>query len=181
MLAGILALAMVAQATTATIGPALSPVPRTAAIARSGDATVLGAIGAADANEIEAATLATTKGGTDEVRAYAAMLLKVHQVSLTSGTNLAKQLKITRLLPNDSAMARAHVVEMAELNGFSGDAFDKAFVQRMVGNHKAGIVTVRETLLPQARRAQVKAFVRQRLPTLLAHQLEGEKWLAAHP
>ena len=70
---------------------------------------------------------------------------------------------------------------MLELNAQSGDAFDHAFVSQMVANHKAGVEKTRGTLLPMAVRAQVKAFVRARIPALQAHQQAGEKWLAAHP
>ena len=53
----------------ATSGPPMPTAPATKVVRRTGDATVLGAIGAADANAIEAATLANTKGSSPSVRA----------------------------------------------------------------------------------------------------------------
>jgi putative membrane protein len=179
MLVELLVLLQVAQ--NPTTGPVLSARPHDPVVVRTGDGTVLGAIGAVDANEIEAAKLATTKASNGEVKAYAAVLLRDHQHSLTTGTNLAKQLHITRLLPADSAMARGHVQEMAALNAATGAAFDKAFVQFTVDDHKAAIAKANTTLLPQATRPQVKTYVRQLLPTMTTHQQTGEKWLAAHP
>jgi putative membrane protein len=179
MLVGILALLMSAQAPT--VGPVLSPRPHDPVVVRTGDGTVLGAIGAVDANTIEAAKLATTKASNGDAKAYAAVLVRDHQLSLTTGTNLAKQLGVTRLLPPDSVMSRGHTQEMAELNALSGAAFDKAFVQYAVDDHKAAIAKINGTLLAEATRPQVKTFVRQRVPILTAHQQTGEKWLAAHP
>jgi putative membrane protein len=179
MLVGMLALIMAAQ--TTTVGPALSPAPHTTAVPRTGDATVLGAVGATDANDIEITKLAVTKASSGDVKSYATTLLHEHQQSLTTGTNLAKRLRITRLLPADSAMARAQVQEMVALNNVSGAAFDKAFMQFIVDDHKAAIVQVNGTLMPLATSADVKAFLRQSLPVLRRHEQLGEAWLAAHP
>jgi putative membrane protein len=179
MLIEILTLVMVAQNPVA--GPPVNPRPHTQPVARSPDGTVLGTVGAADANEIEASTLATTKASDSDVKAYATMLLHDHQQSLATGTGLAKELHIALLLPADSAMAREHTREMAELNVLSGAAFDKSFVQFVVSSHKAMIAKVNGGLLTQATRPRVKEFVRQQLPTLTTHRETGEKWLAAHP
>lgn len=179
MLVGILAAIVVAQAATA--GPPLSPVPHDPIVQRTGDGMVLGLIGAVDANEMEEAKLAATKASASEVRALATTEVKDHQLSLQTGARLAKQFSIARLLPADSAMAREHVVEMAQLNTLTGAAFDKAFVENTVADHKATIAKINGTLLAAAKRPQVKAFVRALLPQLMAHQQAEEKWLAAHP
>ncbi len=179
MLIGILVLVMVAQNPVA--GPPLSPRPHAPVVHRTGDATVLGAIGAVDANELEEAKLAATKASSSEVRGLATALVKDHERSLQAGARLAKQFHIARLLPADSAMARTHVVEMAQLNTLTGAAFDKAFVEYTLADHKAVIAKIKATLLAAAERPQVKAFVRALLPQLTAHQQAEEKWLAAHP
>jgi len=173
-------LAMLLAAQAPVIGPPVPAGPHPAAVVRTGDGSVLGAIGARDANMIEVAKLATTKA-SGSANALAATVLKDHQLSLTAGASLAKRLRIIRLLPADSAMARAQVDEMAALNALDGPAFDKAFVQFIADDHKAAIVKVSGPELAQATNAQVKAFVRQRLPTLKAHQLAAEDWLTKHP
>ena len=179
MLAGILGLLLLAQ--VPTVGPKAGPTPAPAVVRRSDDGIVLGAIGARDANLIEVAKLATTKATAASARTYAATLLKAHQLSLSAGTNLAKQLGVARLLPADSAMARGQVDVMAKLNVLSGTAFDRAFVQFIVDDHKAAITLLNGTLLAQAKQLQVKTFIRQRVPILRSHQLMGEKWLAGNP
>ena len=179
MLVGILTVIMVVQG--GTTGPPLSPAPHDPVVQRTGDGIVLGHIGAVDANGLEEAKLAATKASTSEVRALATALVTDHQVSLQTGARLAKQFSISRLLPADSAMARAHVAEMAQLNTLTGAAFDKIFVEYALADHKAVIAKIKATLLAAATRPQVKAFVRALLPQLTAQQQLEEKWLAAHP
>ena len=179
MLVGIFAVIMAMQAGTA--GPPLSPAPHDPVVQRTDDGMVLGTIGAVDANELEEAKLAATKASTSEVRNLATALVKDHGRSLQTGARLAKQFHIARLLPADSAMARAHVVEMVQLNTLTGAAFDKAFVEYTLADHTAVIVKIKATLLAAAKRPQVKAFVRALLPELAAHQQSEAKWLAAHP
>lgn len=179
MLMGILGLLLVAQ--VPTIGPKAGPTPAPVVVERSDDGTVLGAIGARDANMIEVAKLATTKASGASARSFAASLLKAHQLSLTAGTRLAKQMGVTRLLPADSLMAREQVDAMAKLNLLSDLAFDRAFVTFVIDDHKTAIPLLSGTLLAQAKRRQVKTFVRQRVPLLKAHQAMGEAWLVEHP
>ena len=179
MLIGMIGLLLMAQ--VPAMGPKAGPVPQPAVVKHSDDGAVLGAVGARDANLIEVAKLASTKAIGPSTRSFAAAVLKVHQRSLTVGTNLTKQLGITRLLPADSVMARKQVEVMAKLNTVSGAAFDQAFVQFVVEDHKAAITRLNGPLLAQATRAQVKTFVRQRVPIFKAHLVTGEKWLAAHP
>jgi putative membrane protein len=174
-------LGLLLMAQVPTMGPKAGPTPKPAVVKHSDDGAVLGAVGARDANLIEVAKLATTKASGASAKSLAASVLRAHQLSLTAGTNLAKQLGITRLLPADSVMARGQVEVMAKLNGLSGAEFDQAFVQFIVADHKAAITILKGSLLAQATRPQVKSFVRQRLPTLKAHESAGEKWLAAHP
>jgi putative membrane protein len=180
MLLGLLGLLLVVQ--VPTVGPkVVGPLPKAAVVPRTDDGTVLGAIGARDANMIEVATLATTKATEGSAKSYAASVLKTHQLSLTAGTKLARQLGVARLLPADSAMARGQVDAMARLNTLSGTAFDRAFVQFIVDDHKAAIVLLNGTLLARAKQPQVRAFVRQRVPILRSHLVMGEKWLKDHP
>ena len=148
--------------------------------AQMSDARILGILGAADADEIEAATLATKKASTGEVRSYATLLMRDHQQSLHQNTVLAKQLRLNRLLPADSTMTRAHKAEMDQLNLLSTGEFDKAFVQSMVADHQTIINQINSTLLAQATRAAVKAFIRRTRPVLESHLTKGQQWLDKH-
>lgn len=147
---------------------------------RLGDAEVLGAVGARDANLIEAAKLASTKASGDDVKRFAADVLASHERSLTRGAELAKALDISRVLPADSAMARMQTTKMDELSLLSGAAFDRVFVQYVFDAHDAEISKVIGPLQSQARHATVKAFLDERLPELRSHHTTASTWLAAN-
>lgn len=163
------------------VGPPEPIAPHTMPVLHTGDGDALGAIGALDANMIEAAKLATSKASSSAVRSYAATVLKDHDAALTRATKLSNQLKITRVLPPDSAMARAHADEMTRLNLLTGADFDRAFVQCMVDDHKAALAKLHSTWIPQAVKPKVKSYMTGRLPELTAHERDAEKWLAEHP
>jgi predicted outer membrane protein len=144
---------------------------------RIGDAEILGTIGTFDANGSEAAKLGSTKAHTQEVRAYAKMLLADHQRSQQTGLRLAKLLRIAPVLPSDSSITRAHKAEMDQLNLISAAEFDKAFVQYMVVDHKMMIARIDSVLLPAAAHAQLKTFMRNLRPSLAMHEAKGQEWL----
>jgi putative membrane protein len=144
---------------------------------RIGDAEIIGTIGTVDANVIEAAKLATTKAKSQEVHDYAKMLLADHQRSQQAGLRLAKQLHIAPILPADSSITRNHKQEMDQLNLISASAFDKAFVQYMVADHKMILNKIDAVLLPAASHLQLKRFIRNLEPTLTRHEAKGQEWL----
>ena len=155
-------------------------VASTPSAAVFGDAEVLGAINARDANLIEASTLANTKASSAEVKAFAGTILADHQRSLTRGGELAKELNLSRELPPDSAMARKQEELMDQLSIATGAAFDRAYVQYILDAHVAELDKLTKTYLPGAQHASVKAYVNERLPQVRAHLATAERWLAAN-
>jgi predicted outer membrane protein len=149
-------------------------------VAVFGDAEVLGAINARDANLIEASTLASTKASDGEAKSLANMILADHKRSLTRGGELAKELNLSRELPPDSAMARKQEQLMDQLSLASGAAFDRAYVQYIFDAHTAELEKLSGTYVPGSQHASVKAFVNERLPQVRAHLAAAERWLAAN-
>ena len=141
------------------------------------DARILGTLGAADANQIEAAKVAATKGNSKDVRVYAKLMVHDHEASFKENTELAKRFRIARLLPDDSTMARTHKQAMDSLNLLTGAAFDLAFLQATVSDHASLIKQINTSLLPAAERKGIKNFVRGLLPMLSAHQAKGQELL----
>lgn len=172
---------MLVATSALSAGPVPHPRESVAVQAPISDAQILGTLGAADANELEAAKLASTKATSKAVHDYASMLVRDHTQLQTMGLDLAKQLHITILLPPDTMMEVVHKQEMDQLNALSPSAFDKAFVQLMVADHKMVIAKVKTTLLPAARRPQLRAFMRRLQPTLVMHETKGQQWLDSHP
>ncbi len=179
MLAGMLAVLMMAQ--SPVIPPVSPSSPHPVPVKGSADAMVLGAINAADADMIEAGTLAGTKASNGDVKKLAILLVHDHRMSLADGDTLAKRYNITRLLPSDSVAARAHKDGMTQLNVLSGSAFDKAFVQMVITSHRAELDKIRTSFLASAKLAAVKEFVRHQVLPLTSHLHTAEAWLKAHP
>ena len=164
-----------AASSTATAG-VLTAEPGQVAPAMN-DARILGTLGASDANEIEAAKLASTKAKSQSIRAFAATLVKAHQLTLQKNTDLSKRLSIARLLPADSVAARVHKAAMDQLNLASGATFDSAFVQGVITEHELDIKVINTSLLPGAKHPSVKAFVQEQLPVLEQHLLRARELL----
>jgi putative membrane protein len=154
--------------------PLPSPVHPVAVRIAINDAEIFGTLDAASAGEIEAARLASTKAASKAVRDYADMLVRDHQAARKAGADLARQIGVTPVPPSDNSMATAHAQEIARLNQVSGAAFDKAFVEAMVADHRMVIDKVNGTLMPAAQNAALKDWMRKLLPTLQDHLTRGE-------
>lgn len=174
--------ALIGAVIVAQFVPGSSLIPRRPVIVAqvAGDAEVLGAIGARDANLIEASTLASTKASSAEVKSFAAEVLQSHRRSLTRGAELAKQFNLSRELPPDSVMARTQSQKMDEMSLLSGAAFDRVYMQYIMDTHEAELVKASQEHVPGSDHPEVKAFATERLPSLRAHQTTASTWLAAN-
>ena len=77
-------------------------------------------------------------------------------------------------VPADFPLKVAHEAAMKKLQGLSGGAFDKAFLEHEVAYHKAVVDAVTTTLLPAIRNAELKAFVQKVAPLFVAHMKAAE-------
>ncbi len=138
--------------------------------AKLDDPTIVAIFDAANTWDIETSTLGEKKGTTKEVRDLAAMFIHDHTTVRQQGRDLAKKLGVTPTPPKDFAMARDHAAAMKKLEGLSGKAFDKAYLENEVAYHKAVIAAVTTTLLPALQNAEVKDLVTKVAPAFKAHQ-----------
>ncbi len=87
------------------------------------------------------------------------------------GRDLATKLGVkVPALPKDFQMKKDHDAAMKKLEGLSGPAFDKAFLQNEVDYHKAVIEAVNTTLMPALQNQQVKDLVTKVAPAFKAHE-----------
>ena len=142
------------------------------------DAAIVGIFDIANTWDIETGSLAATKATRKEVKDFGAMLARDHKVVQDSGRALATKLKVTPTpVPADFPLKVAHETGMKKLQGLSGAAFDKAFLEHEVAYHKAVIEAVNKTLLPALKSQEVKALVLKVAPAFAAHQLAAEQLL----
>jgi putative membrane protein len=86
------------------------------------------------------------------------------------GRDLAKNLGVTPTPPKDFGMAKDHATAMKKLEGLSGKAFDKAYLEHEVAYHKAVIDAMNTTLLPALKNDEVKKLVTTVAPAFKAHE-----------
>lgn len=141
------------------------------------DPTIVAIFDAANTWDVETATLGEKKGTTKEVRDLATMFVRDHSNVRQQGRDLAKKLGVTPTPPKDFALAKDHAAAMKKLEGLSGKAFDKAFLENEVAYHKAVIDAVTTTLLPALKNAEVKDLVTKVAPAFQAHMAAAQNLL----
>src|SRR5205809_8108900 len=85
-------------------------------------------------------------------------------------TALAKKLNVT---PEESATSRKLKSDgdklIKKLEGLSGAAFDKAYIDNEVSYHEAVIKVVNDTLIPNAKNAELKSLLESAGPVFDSH------------
>jgi putative membrane protein len=142
------------------------------------DAAIVGVFDAANTWDITTGALAVKKATRADVKEFGAMLARDHEVVRQQGRDLAKKLGVTATpVAKDFALAKAHDEAMKKLNGLTGPAFDRAFLEHEVAYHKAVLDAVASTFLPAIQNAELKAFVQKVAPAFQAHMLAAENLL----
>jgi putative membrane protein len=155
----------------------VAPTTRAQAQSKLDDPTIVAIFDAANTWDIETASLGEKKGTTKEVRDLAAMFARDHANVRQQGRDLAKKLGVTPTPPKDFPLAKDHAAAMKKLEGLSGKAFDKAFLENEVAYHKAVIDAVTTTLLPALKNAEVKDLVTKVAPAFQAHMAAAQNLL----
>jgi len=173
------AIATFAMAATASILPAQASHRASAATAaptsttRSAaldDPTIVAIFDAANTWDINLAHIALKKSSNKDVRTFADMMVRDHTAVRQLGRDLATKLKVTPTPPGkDFPLYKDYVATTTKLNGLSGAAFDKAYVDHEVWYHQAVIDAITNTLLPATHNAELKALEVKVAPNFQAH------------
>ena len=142
------------------------------------DATIVAIFDNANTWDIETGRLGEKKGTTKEIRDFGAQLARDHTTVRQQGRDLAKKLGVkVPALPKDFQMKKDHDAAMKNLEGLSGKAFDRAFLQHEVDYHKAVIEAVNTTLMPALQNQEVKDLVTKVAPAFKAHEDKAQDLL----
>lgn len=114
--------------------------------------------------EVRLGEIAKTKAKHTGVREFGAMMVTDHGKANTELKTLAeaKGVKLSTELEGK------HQATVDRLNKLSDDAFDKAYVEEMVSDHKKDVADF-EKFSGTVKDAELKAFVDKTLPTLRTH------------
>jgi putative membrane protein len=113
--------------------------------------------------EIKMGELAQSNGQSSEVKAFGQMLQNDHGAALQKSQAAAKDVGVTTVPGGPNAKQKADYDKMAKMNGA---AFDKAFAQHMVKDHKKDIAAYQKASKKQDAAGQ---YAQQTLPTLQKH------------
>jgi putative membrane protein len=114
--------------------------------------------------EVELGRLATQNAGASAVKEFGSMMVKDHSAAGEKLKALAKAKGIT--LP-DSLDESGFKIK-ARLLAKSGQDFDKAYVDDMIGDHQQDIKEF-ESAIPKLKDPELRAFAISTLPTLKMH------------
>ena len=167
-----LILTSVALATSTTVYAQTS-----ATSAAPNDAQIAQIVLTADTVDVEYGKLAVKKTKNAEVKAFAETMIRDHSAVNEKATALANKLGMS---PEDSATSKSLKADgdkmLAKLEGMQGAAFDKAYLDNEVSYHESVIGALDQTLLPNAKNAELKSLLESGRPIFLSH-LEHAKEL----
>jgi putative membrane protein len=146
----------------ATPAPAAAPAITDAQIAHN--------VVTAKSIDSSAGVLAKTKGTAKAVKDFAQMMITDHGGVNKKAVALATSLNLT---PEDNDTSRqlktAADQSMTTLNGLSGAAFDKAYIDHEVTYHQTVLDALDKTLIPGAQNAELKSLLESSRPAFAAH------------
>lgn len=155
---------------------AAAPAPAASAVT---DPQIAAIVVAANDVDIRAGELARERATSAGVKAFAERMVTDHTGVNKAASDLVGRLGVTpepsatsQKLTSDGEQART------ALQGQTGAAFDKAYVDGEVAYHQALLDAIDQTLIPGAQNAELKALLEQTRPAVVAHldharQLQG--------
>jgi putative membrane protein len=114
--------------------------------------------------EVQAGQIAQTKGNSQQVKDFGAMMVKDHSAANDKLQQVASSKSIT--LPTSPSVGQ--MAAKAKLDVLSGDTFDKSYVKGQVKAHRETIALFRKEI-NSGQDSDAKAFAAATLPTVRAH------------
>jgi len=149
------------------------------------DPQIVGIVVTANKIDIDYAKLALSRSKNREVRGFAQQMVTDHSALQKSVEDLGAKLNVTPADSDTSKSLKSQSEQTTEkLNGLSGAAFDKAYIDNEVAYHQAVINAVSSVLLPNAQNAELKSALEGAAPLFQGHlkhaqnvqaDLEGKK------
>ncbi len=151
----------------------LAAVFATSAWAAAGgptDPQIAAIVVAANQVDIDAGELAKSRASNAQVKEFAQRMITDHTGVNKSATDLVTRLHVTPEANDTSrSLQKGGDDNLAALKKLSGSAFDKAYVDHEVAYHQAVLDAVDNTLIPNAKNAELKALLVKVRPAFVAH------------
>ena len=153
---------------------ALSP-PAAAADAGISDPQIAHVAYTAGQIDVEAAQQALARSHNAAVRAFAETMVRDHEAVNQQALALVGRLHVTpEANATSTALTAQATAARTRLGALQGAAFDRAYVENEVAYHRAVNTALRDTLIPGARNAELKALLEAGLALFTEHQTHAE-------
>ena len=158
-----------------TAAPAVAPAPDTtkpaaAAAPAINDAQIASIVVTANSVDSAAGKLAEKKGASKAVKDFAKTMVTDHAGVNKQAVALVTKLNVT---PEDNDTSKqlksGGDANIAKLEGLSGKAFDKEYIDHEVAYHQAVLDAIDKTLIPNAQNAELKDLLVKVRPAFVAH------------
>jgi putative membrane protein len=123
--------------------------------------------------EIEFSKLASSRAGAQSVKDLAAQFVRDHSAAYEKLAQLFKNRKIAIVAGTDKEFRD----ELARLSGMKNAQFDRAYLQRMVEDHKKA-VKLFEDQVNQGKESDITAYAKECLPTIQQHLKKAQELAA---
>ncbi len=158
-----------------TVSMAAPAAPAPAAI---NDAQIAHIVVTANSIDSAAGVVAKGKAEAKDVKDFAQMMITDHGAVNAQAVALATKLGVTPEDNDTSRQLKAGADESAtKLNGLTGAAFDRAYIEREVAYHEAVIAALDDTLIPNTQNAELKDLLVKSRPAFVAHLDRAKKIL----
>ena len=123
------------------------------------DAQIAAIVVAANSVDIDAGKLARSTSKDSEVKEFAKRMVTDHTGVNKQAGALVKKLKLTPEENDTSKKLKQDGADtLAKLKGLKGKEFDKAYIDNEVTYHQTVIDALDQTLIPNAKNDELKAF-----------------------
>ncbi len=114
--------------------------------------------------EVDAGNLAESKGNSQAVKDFGAMMVKDH----TAANEKLKSIADSKSISLPSSASVGQIASKGKLDVLSGDTFDKSYIRGQIKAHRETIALFNKEIA-SGQDADAKAFAKATLPTLKAH------------
>lgn len=138
------------------------------------DPNIFYVLDAANMGDSAKGTLASTKGTSAEVRAFAKMMVRDHHALRQEGQDLSKRLAMQPTPPpGDSLPAKLDSALSKLTAAAKGRDFDKAYMDHEVASHRE-VLTIAVSAMSMTRNSEIKNLIQKAAPIIQAHLDKAE-------
>jgi putative membrane protein len=129
--------------------------------------------------DIAAAKQALAKSKNKAVRGFAQEMVRDHTAVNGKALALVRKLHVTpEANPTSADLKKDATAKLASYKKLRGSAFDRAYVKNEVAYHKTVNAALGDTLIPNAKNAELKSLLETGLTLFREHQKHAEELAA---